>query len=119
MKLLTQEQKRQMGANGAANAERSARDGETIDFQPVVELFCPWGEAIWLLTELDPEDLDIAFGLCDLGMGFPELGSDRISELENIRGPGGLRIECDLHFTPEKTLSAYADEARRLGCIQA
>ncbi|WP_235964830.1 DUF2958 domain-containing protein [Caenimonas soli] len=26
----------------------------------------------WLLTELDPEDLDRALGPCDLGMGFPE-----------------------------------------------
>ena len=24
----------------------------------------------WLLTEIDPEDTDIAFGLCDLGMGW-------------------------------------------------
>jgi hypothetical protein len=36
--------------------------------------------ATWLLTELDPEDPDIAFGLCDLGMGSPELGSMRLVE---------------------------------------
>jgi hypothetical protein len=28
-----------------------------------------------VLTELDPGAADIAFGLCDLGLGFPELGS--------------------------------------------
>ena len=37
------------------------------------------GAATWLLTELDSEDPDIAFGLCDLGMQCPELGSVRIS----------------------------------------
>jgi hypothetical protein len=69
--------------------------------------------AIWL-TELDPEDPDIAFGLCDLGMGFPELGTVRISELEAIQGSApGLRIEAEPEFIPAKTLSAYAEEAAR------
>jgi hypothetical protein len=116
MKLLTEEQESEMRANGAANAQRD----EPIDFTPVVKLFCPWGEAIWLLTELDPKDADIAFGLCDLGTGFPELGSVRLSELAAVRGPvDALGIERDLFFTPNKTLSAYAEEARLKGCIQA
>jgi len=119
VKLLTEQQERQMRANGLVNAGHIARDGETQDFLPVAKLFCPWGEAVWLLTELDPEDPDIAFGLCDLGMGFPELGSVRLSELQSLKGPGGLGIERDLYFTADKTLSAYAEEARRLGCIQA
>ena len=116
MKLLTQEQTRQLLANGAFNA---LHPEDPKDFPPVVKLFCPWGGATWLLTELDPEDPDIAFGLCDLGMGFPELGTVSLSELESLTGPGGLRIERDLYFTAEKTLSAYADEARRLSRIQA
>ena len=41
MKLLTEDQERQMRANGAAKAKRSARDGDTEDFLPVVKLFCP------------------------------------------------------------------------------
>jgi hypothetical protein len=82
-------------------------------FKPIVKLFCPWSGATWLLSELDPEDHDLAFGLCDLGMGFPELGRVRLSELNAVRGPGGLRIERDRWFRPNETLSAYADEARR------
>lgn len=116
MKLLTQEQTRQLLANGEFNSHHPE---DPKDFPPVVKLFCPWGGATWLLTELDPEDPDIAFGLCDLGMGFPELGTVSLSELASVTGPGGLRIERDLHFTAEKTLSAYADEARRLSRIQA
>ena len=75
-------------------------------------LYCPWSDAIWLLTELDPEDPDIAFGLCDLGMGFPELGNVSLSEMAAISGPGGLRIQRDDSFTPTRKLSTYARLAR-------
>ena len=44
------------------------------DFLPVVKLFTPDAGCTWPLPELDPEDPDIAFGLCDLGIGCPELG---------------------------------------------
>ena len=113
MKLITSDQERRMRENGAANAARAEKDGKTEDFQPVVKLFCPWNGATWLLTELDPEDPDIAFGLCDLGTGFPELGSVRLSELAAIVGPGGLGIERDLYFRPTMTLQGYAEAAQR------
>ncbi len=110
--LLTREQRARLLANGHANRERISKGLDEHDWQPVVKLFCPWGTATWLLSELDPEDEDIAFGLCDLGMGCPELGSVRLSELAVVRGPGGLTIERDQHFEADKSLSAYADEAR-------
>lgn len=124
MKLLTKEQRARMLANGKANAERLADPenvhGEAQDFWPVVKLFNPCGAATWLLTELDPEDPDIAFGLCDLGMGCPELGNVRLSELAGVKLMGGaLGIERDIHFEADKSLSAYADEARQLGRIKA
>ncbi len=124
MELLTQEQRARMPANGKANAELLAdpenTDGRTHDFWPVVKLFNPCGAATWLLTELDPEEPDIAFGLNDLGFGCPELGSVRLSELESVKLLGGaLGIERDIHFKATKSLSAYADEARTLGRIKA
>lgn len=115
MRLLTDEIRETLLANGRANAGRE----DTTDFKPAAKIFCPWGAATWLLTELDPEDTDIAFGLCDLGMECPELGNVRMSELEGLRGPGGLTLERDLHFTADKTLSTYASEAQRLGRIDA
>lgn len=118
MKPFTDEQERQLKANGWKNAERIAKDVDTIDFEPVVKLFCPWGAATWLLTEIDPENPEIAFGLCDLGMGSPEIGSVSLAEIAAVRGPGGLRIERDLHFKASKTLEAYAEEARQLGRIR-
>jgi hypothetical protein len=38
-------------------------------------------------------------------------------ELRELRGPLGLAVERDLHFDADKTLSAYADEARAHGRI--
>ncbi len=119
MKLLTQDQIDQLLANGRANAAHIAVDGNTEDLKPVVKLFCPWGSGTWLLTELDPDEPDIAFGLCDLGFGCPELGNVSLSELESVTGPGGLTIERDLHFEATDTLQRYAAEARRLGTIVA
>ena len=68
------------------------------------------------VTELDP-DGEIAFGLCDLGMGCPELGYVSLNELAAVRGQLGLPVERDLHFEADKTVSAYADEGRTQGCI--
>ena len=117
--LIIQEQRARLLANGRANAARIAEDGNTQDFWPVVKLFCPWGAATWLLSEIDPEDESLAFGLCDLGFGCPEIGSVSLAEIAAVRGPGGLRIERDLHFKPAKSLTAYADEAREAGRICA
>ena len=101
MLLLTQEQNTRLRANGQFNATRTASGKPEMDFMPVVKLFCPWTGATWLLTELDPEDPDIAFGLCDLGLGFPELGSVRISELEAVRGPDDHPFCLGVQWHPE------------------
>ena len=108
MKLLTETQREQLLANGR-NRHR--------DHSPAVKLFSPAGAATWLLSELDPEQPDIAFCLADMGFGCPELGSVRISELESVRGPFGLGIERDLHFKPTHPLTVYAEAARAAGRI--
>ena len=118
MKLLTQEIKARLLDNGRKNAERIADDGNTIDFEPVVKLFTPDAGATWLLTEIKPDDQDIAFGLCDLGLGCPELGNVSLLEIAGIRGKLGLPVERDLHFRATQPLSAYAEEADRHGAIR-
>lgn len=95
-----------------ANGRRSAA-GEDIDPHPVVKLFTPDAGASWLLTEVDPDDPDIAFGLCDLGLGCPELGTVRISDIETLRGRFRLPVERDLYFEAHGPLSAYVVAARR------
>ena len=118
MTLLTEAQREQMLANGRTSDQYN-QEGKLFDPFPVVKLFTPDAGCTWLLSELHPDDPDIAFGLCDLGLGFPELGSVRISELESLRGVLSLPVERDLHFVGDKPLSAYANEARRHQAIQA
>jgi hypothetical protein len=111
-KLITDAQRAQLLVNGAAHAQ-----GERLDPLPVVKLFTPDAHATWLLTELDPADGDTAFGLCDLGLCTPALGTVRLSDLETIRGPGNLSVQRDLHFTPRFTLSEYTRRAQADGSI--
>lgn len=114
MELLTPEIRDQLLANG----EKTAR-GIEQDPYPVVKLFTPDAGATWLLTEIDPANPDIAFGLCDLGLGIPELGSVSFSEIASVRGKFGLSVERDLHFKADRPLSRYADDARKAGLIIA
>ena len=60
---------------------------------------------------------DIAFSLCDRGFGTPEIGLVCMREIRELRGRLGLPVERDLHFDADKTLSAYAEEARAHGRI--
>ena len=119
MELLTHSIRQALLRNGRLRQQFQEDGNAEPDFLPVVKLFTPDASCTWLLTELDPDDPDIAFGLCDLGMGYPELGSVRISELEAVRGKLELPAERDLHFSTTKTISAHADEARAAGGIKA
>src|ERR1700721_800810 len=111
--LFTDAQLERLLDNGRRqDAVRGTQD--ELDLVPVVKLFTPDGGATWLLTELDA-DGDTAFGLCDLGLGVPELGCVSLAELRSVRGKLGLAVERDRHFEASKPLSAYADEAGRLG----
>ena len=107
MQLLTKKQRERLLRNGAPPG----------DHAPVAKWFNPTGAATWLVSELDPEDPDIAHCLADLGMGHPEIGSVRVSELEAFRGRFGLGIERDRHFRPKYSLRVYAEAARAAGRI--
>jgi hypothetical protein len=113
--LILDSQRAEMLANWRRG---DAGEGE-YDPRPVVKLFNPCGAATWLLTELVEDEPDIAFGLCDLGQGFPELGYVSLADLRSVRLMGGLSIERDEHFKATKTLSEYAAAARAVGRIEA
>ena len=113
MKLILKSQLTKLAKNNKLSEEGK----DTSYLKPVLKLFAPWGGATWLITEMD--ERRILFGLCDLGMGCPELGYVSLDELEGAKGPFGLKIERDMHFEPNKTLAEYADEARALGRINA
>ena len=102
----------QLLANGRARAA-----GQTLDPLPVIRLFTPDAHATWLLVALDPEDGDTAYGLCDIGIGLPDLGTVRLSELGAILGPQARPIERDLYFVARRTLSKYTRLARINGSV--
>jgi hypothetical protein len=117
MTLITKALTEQLLANGRAQRAAMDKGDDALDFKPVVKLFTPDAPCTWLLTELDSDGL--LFGLCDLGMGEPELGYVSLIELQSVRGKLGLPIERDLHFVADKAISAYAEEARQLRRIVA
>ena len=106
--LIPDELRAQLLANGAARE----------DAAPVLKLFNPVGAATWLISEMDPDDPDRLFGLCDLGMGSPELGYVSLEEIASVRLPFSLCIERDEGFRGRLPLTVWADIARDLGSIR-
>jgi hypothetical protein len=119
MTLLTDDLRRRLLQNGELRRQLEQTSEAEADFYPVVKLHIPGTGLIWLLTELYPDDPDVAFGLCDLGMGFPELGDVRLSEFDGVRNLAGLSVRRDDSFSAAKTLSKYAERARRLSYVEA
>tara|TARA_B110000858_G_C17807101_1_gene478696 strand:- start:4002 stop:4346 length:345 start_codon:yes stop_codon:yes gene_type:complete len=91
--------------------------------KPYLKLFNPTGAATWLISQIEYGSIEngdaIFFGLCDLGMGEPKLGSVAMQELASLRLPFGLSIERDLHWEPTKSLTEYWYESRTNGAISA
>ena len=108
MELITKEIEQRLLENGRRADQ---------DHRPVVKFFDPCGAATWLISQADPEEPDILFGLADLGFGCPEFGTVRLSELRSTKGSLGLGIERDLYFEAHYPLSVYAEAARLAGSI--
>jgi hypothetical protein len=101
--LITDEIKAKLLENGAR-----VLNEPDFDPEPVVKFFTPDAGATWLVAAMYPDDQDILYGLCDLGLGYPELGDVSLEELKEIRGKMGLPVERDLGFKSKMTLSGYA-----------
>jgi hypothetical protein len=93
-------------------ANRQGVDGEAGEW-PVIRLFTPLGKSVWLLSQVDPNDKDKAFGLCDDGDGTPSLGYVSLSDLAHRFGH--LSVRWDDTFQADRPLSAYAKTARETG----
>ena len=110
--LMTDDERAQLLANGQARA--AACDFDPL---PVVKLFTPDAHAIWLLAALDPVDGDTAWGLCDVGIGMPELNTVRLSDLASIVGPRDQPVLRDRYFRAMRSLSEYTQLAQINGSI--
>ena len=60
---ITQAEWEQLYTNGLIQAKVKGTSKE-LDPVPVVKLFYPASSATWLLTEVEPDEPDIAWGLC-------------------------------------------------------
>jgi len=56
------------------------------------------GAGTWVLWEYDP-DQRLGFGLCDLSMGFPEIGYVSINELCDTANSLGMELFCDFRIS--------------------
>jgi len=108
--FLTQEDYDRLPANGKEQAMLSERE-EWKDHVPVVLLSLPETGCRWLLTEVSPDDPEIAFGLCDLGLGFPEQGSVSLVELETLQNRHGQKVERNTSFRTDRSLGYFTDLA--------
>lgn len=92
MKLLTKEIEATLPKLKATESQEDAL--------AVVKFFTPFSNWTWYVIEGEREGDDfVFFGLVD---GHEEeLGYFRLSELESVTGPGGLKIERDLYWRPK------------------
>lgn len=95
MKLLTKEIESKLRKAGYDNTK------------PICKFFCPWSSATWLITSIDEDG--IFYGWAQL---FPDVnpewgGIATLEEFEAIRGPFGLAVERDLHWTPPEKEVEY------------
>lgn len=118
MKLFTREILARLAANGKATRLAQQAGQAEPDHKPVVKIFDPCGAGTWLITESNPDEPDLLFGLADLGMQCLELGYVSKSELEMVKGRFGIGLACDRWFSTDKPLSAFAHEARKKGRIE-
>ena len=110
--LITDEERTQLLAHGQALAA-----GQVIDPLPVVRLFTPDAHATWLLAALNPTDGDSAWGVMDVGIGMPELGHIKLSDLASIVGPRQQPVMRDRYFQAVHPLSEYLRLAQENGSV--
>ena len=106
MKLLTADIEKKL-----VKQQLETDDNSRMKHKPYLKLFNPCGAATWLLSEYNPED-EMFYGLCDLGMGSPELGYVSLYELMSVKLPFGLSIERDMSWKPDFTLSEYCQKSK-------
>ena len=95
MKLLTKDIERTLPAL------RSYESFPAYEVPIAVKFFAPFGSYTWYVIEGEKQGDDyLFFGLVD---GHEkELGYFTLSQLEEIEGPLGLKIERDLHYSDHK-----------------
>ena len=114
--LITDTQRVLLLANG-----RESLENPDFDPAPVVKLFTPDAGATWLLTEIDPDDHDHAFGHCDLAqvgeLEFQQEALDPVDVVGIMRREEQVDVDgrCLRGFDPEPQFDVgeYQTHARQ------
>ncbi|MCB4859591.1 DUF2958 domain-containing protein [Sphingobium sp. PNB] len=116
MDWLTDALKEELLTAGKRQAEADAR-AESCAL-PILTCLRLSGSS-WLLASVCPDDPDMAYGLCHVAGGVPELGYIRLSELAGLRNSNGIGVFEDPMFKNADRLDVrrYADMAAITGQI--
>lgn len=93
MQLLTDEMRAQFPVLYAQEKEK--------DPMVYIKFFMLWTGWTWYITEGSEQEDDFIFFGYVIGLE-KEWCYVSLNELQSVRGPGGLTIERDLHFTPKR-----------------
>ena len=78
----------------------------------VVKFFTPWGANTWYVVEGEERDGDwLFFNLFTSNGSDGEWGYVTLSQLKEISGPFGLKVERDMYYTDGE----FEKDKRRLG----
>ena len=110
MKLLTDELKTKLLANGANRDQ---------DHAPVVKFFNPVGGATWLIRKWTRTTTIGCSASVIWVFNAPNSARSVCMELEGITLKSGPKIDRGLHFKASHPMSYYVDRARTMGYIDA
>jgi hypothetical protein len=116
MKLITKAQEAQLRQNGRISADSVTAGQNSVDHDPVVLLFAPFRRYTWLLSEIDPDNTDLAYCLFDYNYGSPGVGWVSLKELTKLGGFLGLGMTRH-PFTACAPFHAYVQAAFLIGRI--
>lgn len=106
--LITPEQRRQLRKNGAP-------DKHDLDHYPVVKLHIPVYRCILLLTELDPKQPLMGYGLLDNGRERPDVTDIDIRDIQEHAETLMWPLTADTSFEAQYPISVYAQAAWKKG----
>ncbi len=72
----------------------------------ICKFFLPMTKWTWYAIEFDGKDTFFGYVVGD----YPELGYFTLSELKDIEGPYGLKVERDMYFDPQPLSKIQAGE---------
>ena len=85
---------------------------EKADHYPIVKLFLPGTDFVWLLTHIESSNRHIAYGLFDLGDLNPKMGYFDLDKIQKLKGKFGLPLMRDKLFVPRYPISVYEVAAK-------